>query len=124
MIFFDRSIPRGVANALKEVRGDVAWLEDLFPHDAKDEDWLREAGSQGWLVLTRDRKIRTRPGERRAFMTNNVGGFCLMPKGNLTRWELLKLLATTLDEMERLFASTLRPFLYGVNSSGQIRRLF
>src|SRR5687767_13527362 len=68
MIFVDRSIPRGVANALKEVRADVVWLEDLFPHDVKDEDWLREAGRQGWLVISRDKKIRTRPGERRAYM--------------------------------------------------------
>jgi len=124
MIFVDRSVPRGVANALKEVRGDVAWLEDLFPHDVKDEAWLKAAGENNWLVITRDRKIKTRPGERRAFIANNVGDFCLISKATLTRWDLLKLLVTTLDEIERLFASTPRHFLYGVHRSGQIRRLF
>jgi len=31
MIFIDRSIPKGVAEALKQVRDDVVWLEDVFP---------------------------------------------------------------------------------------------
>ena len=33
MIFIDRSIPKGVADALKQVRSDVVWLEDVFPHN-------------------------------------------------------------------------------------------
>lgn len=65
MIFIDRSIPKSVADALKQVRDDVIWLEDIFPHDAKEAAWLREAGTNGWLVVTRDNKIRSRPGERR-----------------------------------------------------------
>ena len=32
MIFIDRSIPRGVADAVKRMREDVIWLEDEFPH--------------------------------------------------------------------------------------------
>jgi len=118
VIFVDRSIPRGVATALKQVRDDVVWLEDLFPHHTTDEHWLSAAGTNGWLVITRDKKIRTRPGERRALTSQNVGAFCLTPKVNLTRWELLKLLVATLDEMERLFASTPRPFLYGITGTG------
>ena len=120
MIFIDRSIPKGVAEALKQVRDDVVWLEDVFPHDVRDTVWLREAGQRGWLVISRDKKIRTRPGERRAIIESSVGCFCLTFRQNLTRWEYLKLLAQALDEMERLFASTPRPFLYGVSRSGTL----
>ena len=123
MIFIDRSIPKGVAQALKEVRDDVMWLEDRFAHDAKDAVWLREAGVNGWLVITRDRKIRTRPGERRAIVENRVGCFCLTQTHGLTRWDYLKLLAATLDEMERLFAETEPPFIYGVTRTGHFRRI-
>lgn len=36
MIFIDRSVPKGVAEAIKRVRSDVLWLEDKFPHDTPD----------------------------------------------------------------------------------------
>ncbi len=73
----DRSIPKPVADALKLVRKDVAWLEDLFDHRTKDEDWLKGAGEQGWLVILRDKKIRTRPRERQAISDHGVGCFIL-----------------------------------------------
>src|SRR3990172_10076825 len=106
MIFVDRSIPKGVAGALKQVRDDVRWLEDEFQHDTKETVWLPEIGRRGWLVVSRDKKIRTRPGERRALLEARVGCFILAQKQNLTRWDYLKLLTATLDEMLRLFAST------------------
>jgi hypothetical protein len=123
MIFIDRSIPKGVADALKAVRDDVKWLEDEFPHDIKEPDWLRDVGAWGWLVICRDKKIRTRPGERRALMENGVGCFVLTQRDSPKRWDYLKLLAKTLDEMERIFATTERPFLYGVSREGGFTRI-
>lgn len=120
MILIDRSIPKSVATALKAVREDVCWLDDYFPHDTKDADWLPVAGKNGWLVITRDKKIRTRPGERRAILENNVGCFCLIQKKDPTRWQYLKLLVMTLEKMERSFATTPRPFIYGVDQSGKL----
>lgn len=123
MIFIDRSIPRPVAEALQKVRADVEWLEPRFRHDAKDEEWLREAGANGWLCVSRDKHIRTRPGERRALIEHRVGLFLLLQKQPLTRWDYLKLLVLTLDKMEELFERTDRPFLYGTSRTGQIRRI-
>jgi hypothetical protein len=123
VIFIDRSIPRGVARALQAVRDDVLWLEDRFPHDAPDADWLREAGAQGWLVFSRDKRIRSRPAERQAIVAHRVGCFFLTQKQPLTRWEYLKLLVLALDEMGSRFASTPRPFMYGLRRSGQLIRI-
>ncbi len=123
MIFIDRSIPRSVANRLKEMRGDVLWLEDRFPHDAPDEVWLEEAGRQGWLVITHDAKIRTRPGERRAIMEHGAGCFILTYKQDLTRTDIFDLVFSLLEEMEVLFSRTRRPFIYSVNKSGQFRKV-
>ena len=121
MIFSDRSIPRSVAQTLQCVRDDVRWLEDVFPHDTPDAAWLLDVGARGWLVVSRDKKIRTRPGEHRALMHGNVGCFCFTQKQPLTRWTYLRLLVTTLDQMERVFAWTPRPFLCSVGREGQMR---
>ena len=122
MIFIDRSIPKSVANALKLVRSDVAWLEDFYAHDTKDEIWLRDAGANDWLVVCRDKKVRTRPGQRRAILDNGVGCFVLAMSKNLTRWEYLKLLTLTLDDMVSLFNATPRPFVFTIDSTGRFSR--
>jgi hypothetical protein len=124
MIFIDRSVPKSVATALMAVRDDVMWLEPRFPHDAKDTDWLPVAGAEGWLVVTRDKRIRQRPGELRSLIEHGVGCFIFTQKPDLTRWEYLKLLCQTLDQMEQLFADVPRPFIYGVTRDGQLRPIY
>ena len=117
MIFIDRSIAPGVANALMCVRDDVEWLEPRFPHDTPDEVWLAEAGLQGWVAVSRDKKIRTRPRARQAIHDNGTGCFILAHKRNLAPWDVLKIIVPTLDEMERRFAETPRPFIYTIDSA-------
>ena len=121
MIFIDRSIPRGVAEAVRRMHEDVIWLEDEFAHDVPDEEWLAEAGRKGWLVITHDRKIRTRPGERRAIMENGVGCFIMTYRQDLKKGEIVVLISSTLEEMERRFEETPKPFIYTVSKSGEFR---
>ncbi len=120
MIFIDRSVPKGVAEALKQVRDDVCWLEDVFEEGwIKDREWIPDIGARGWLVISKDKKIRTRQEERRAVKDNNVGCFILNYKQPLNRWEILKLVASSLDEMEDKFANTPRPFMYLIDRNGR-----
>ena len=114
-------MPRSVADAVKKARDDVLWLEDVFAHDVPDEEWLAVAGERGWLVITHDRKIRTRPGERRAIMENGVGCFIMTYKQDLRKHEIVALISSTLDEMERRFETTPRPFIYTVSKGGEFR---
>ena len=121
MIFIDRSIPRGVAEAVRRMREDVIWLEDEFRHDVPDEEWLAVAGQRGWLVITHDRRIRTRPGERQVIMENGVGCFIMTYRQDLKKEEIVALISATLEEMERRFETTPRPFIYTVSKSGEFR---
>jgi hypothetical protein len=123
VIFIDRSVPKSVSEALKQVRDDVIWLEDRYSHDAADALWLRDAGLSGWIVISRDKGIRTRPGERELLREHSVGAFILTQKRNPNRWEYLRLLCKTIDEMEQRFAATPRPFIFGVNAAGQFRQI-
>ena len=121
MIFIDRSLPRSLAERLKEDREDIIWLEDWFNSATPDEVWLAEAGKNGWLVITHDKKIRTRPAELRALLENSVGCFILVYKENLKREEIYELVVSTLGEMEEKFASTSRPFIYTGDRNGNFR---
>jgi len=46
-----------------------------FPQNALDEDWLSEVGERGWIVLTKDDRIRYRPAALEAYRRNKVRVF-------------------------------------------------
>lgn len=50
-----------------------------------------------------------------------MGCFIIQQKQDPTRWEYLKLLAANLDEWERFFESTPKPFMQLVDASGKSR---
>jgi PIN like domain len=118
VIFIDASLPRSVADALKKVREDVLFKHDIFLPGTDDPIWLRRVGAEGWLAITRDAHIRTRPAERAAIMENDVGCFILTHQQDLPRSEVVRIVFDYLPEMERLFSSTPRPFIYTVTKNG------
>lgn len=125
MIFIDRSVPKAVAQALQLVRRDVLWLEDvwLFRHDTKEPVWLKMVGEAGWLTVSRDKKIISRPAERQAITDANVGAFIFTQKTDPSKWDYLRLLASNLDEMERRFSGEPRPFIYGIQKNGALKKI-
>ena len=123
MIFIDRSIPRPVAEALRKVRGDVKWFEDEFDHWKKDIEWLPVAGDNGWLIILRDKKVRTRPGERQAIISHGAGCFILNQGNDPSKWEYLKLLTLTLDEMIDVDGRMARPYIYTVTREGAMKQV-
>lgn len=123
MIVIDRSLPRSLADALTALRADVRWLEEEFPTTTPDERWLREAGRRGWLVISRDKHIRSRRGEVRAIREASVGCFILTQSGNMTSAQCIELVTKALDRMEELFRCTERPFIYAVRRDGSCHRI-
>jgi uncharacterized protein with PIN domain len=78
VFFLDRSLGRKiVAQALRAAGATVEVHDDHYAPDAKDEDWLVEVGRRGWIVLTKDDRIRYRATERMALMSAKVRTFVL-----------------------------------------------
>jgi len=123
VIFVNGSIPRIVADELRKVGKDAKAKIELFPEDAKDPVWLRAVGVNGWLAITRDGKIRTRPAEREAIVDHRAGCFILTYRNDLKRAEIAQLVLETIEEMEEKFRTTPRPFIYTVAGNGEFRRL-
>jgi predicted nuclease of predicted toxin-antitoxin system len=118
VIFIDASLPRTVADELKKVREDVVFKHDIFLPGTDDPIWLRRVGGEGWLAITRDAHIRTRPAERAAIMENDVGCFILTHQQDLPRREIVRIVFDYLPEMEQKFRDTQRPFIYTVTKNG------
>lgn len=61
--FVDESLDSlSVVSALRDAGASVQRLTDHFPKGTPDEVWLAEAGRNGWVVLTRDKRIRILAG--------------------------------------------------------------
>jgi hypothetical protein len=69
--------------------------------DAKDADWLPVVGKRGWIVLTKDDRIRYRQHEYDALMNAGVRAFVLSSR-NLTGDEMAAIFVKFRSRMERI----------------------
>jgi hypothetical protein len=65
--------------------------DDHFRSDAKDEEWLSEAGRRGWIVLSKDDQIRYHAVEKQALLNAGVAAFFLS-RGDLKGMEMADIL--------------------------------
>lgn len=76
--FFDRSLGKISARRLREAGHVVHLIAEYYPDDAQriaDEDWISEGCRRGWVLLTKDRRIRYRAQELAALQDGFL--FCL-----------------------------------------------
>jgi len=111
----------GVALALQHVRGDVTWPgapNGLIPAGATDTTWLPLIGSAGLVVLTRDKRIRTRPVEREALLDHDVRACFLTSGGNLDLFTQLRLWLRYWDDVVTLVDTRPGPWLASATRNG------
>jgi hypothetical protein len=112
--FVDRSLGRRAVPAALRVAGyEVVVHDDMFSRDTDDELWLDHAGSQGWIVLMKDDRIRYRPREHAALEAARVQAFALT-NAHLTGEEQAQLLRVHAERIERFCTEHPGPFVVGV----------
>lgn len=79
--FVDRSLGKSIVEGLRDAGLTVHSMADIYGEKRAqllaDEAWLRDAGKNDWIVLTKDDAIRRRPAERDALTEAAVRVFCL-----------------------------------------------
>ena len=89
------------------------------PLGTSDPVWLRIVGRLGLVVLTRDKKIRSRPVEAAAVQTAGIRGFVLTSAGDLSTWQTLTLLVRQWDAIEaHILEHPNGPWLAALNNHG------
>lgn len=87
--------------------------------DVTDTDWLALVGDRGWVALMKDARIRYRPAERAAVVSNRVRAFCIAG-GSLRAEDMAQRFVTNLAAMTRACAEP-GPFIYSVHESRIVR---
>lgn len=117
--FFDESA-LGIGQVMAAARSDC-----VFPGHPRspigkgthDVDWVPEASSRGWIVVARDKKIRSRPAEWAVLAAYPLRMLVLTTVGNLDVWEQLRVLVARWDRIEEL-STTPAPWVYAVTKNG------
>ncbi len=93
--------------------------DDHFARDEEDQVWLKSAGEKGWVVLTKDQKLRYRPLEFTALRASKARVFVLTA-GNLRGVEIGAVFLGALPQMCKVLNSRPGPFLARVSKSGKV----
>lgn len=96
--------------------------DDHFDQDTADEIWLREAGRRGWIVLTKDRHIRSNQIEVAALLEADVPCFSLL-SAELTGAEMGSAFLAAMPSIKRFVAKFSSSFLATVSASGNVSLL-
>ena len=121
VFFIDRSL--GV-DPLRSVLMDeglaVEIHDEHFPRDEDDSVWLSAAGERGWVVLTKDQRLRYRPLEIAALKSSGARVFILVA-GNLRGSEIAEVFKAALPAMCRVLRGRRRgPFVGRVTKGGRV----
>ncbi|MGH7353781.1 MAG: hypothetical protein ACRELS_04285 [Candidatus Rokuibacteriota bacterium] len=109
-----------VPNALRAAGALVETHEGNFAPDAPDDHWIPEVGRHGWIVLSKDERMRYRLAEKRAIAQAGVRAFFLVPKG-LTGPENGRILAGAVTRMTRFAIGNNPPFIAKVFRNGTVK---
>lgn len=126
--FLDNNLSPHLAEGMRAFEEDVTHLQDNFPRDAKDVDWLPTVAQRGWLLVTCDERIRKNPAEPRALRQYAVGVFFLSGK-NRSRCDLIQQLVRNWIRIKELGRNTRPPYAFRVPPTGtkierRVRRSF
>ena len=88
-------------DALRAAGLEIRVHDELFPQGTLDVDWLREAGANNWIVITRDDRIRYNQLEKQAVLAARLRFFSIT-SSSLTGEEAAALVLSALDKMSRL----------------------
>jgi hypothetical protein len=118
--FIDRSLGRHVVpDALRKAGAVIRVMADVYGErigqGLADEEWLRDAGERGWVVLMKDAKIRYRPAELQVVVDHGLRAFCLT-NANLRGVQMAQRFVENLPRIIRIAEQKPGPYVYGIYS--------
>jgi hypothetical protein len=120
VFFLDRSLGGRIVSSVLRSHGEAVETHDShFPKDAPDVEWLGAVGCKGWVVLSKDDRIRLNEVERRALAAAGVVGFFLS-RSNLTGPQMASVFVRALPAMKRALRRFQAPFIARISAEGDV----
>jgi hypothetical protein len=89
------------------------------PVGTLDPDWIPAVAARGLAVISRDKRIRTKPAELELFRQHQLRAFWIAGKRDLDNWQTLGRLVRRWDDIEEALRERgPGPWFYAINESG------
>ena len=121
VLFFDRDVGTALPRALNVLRlpTRVEYLQNHFPIDAQDDEWMPIIGSRGWVLIGHDRMHHRRSPERSAIQEYGMGCFYLWG-AQARRWEKMRCFLNAYERILEAIETTPKPFIYRINRASRL----
>ena len=124
VLFIDRSLGKQIiATALRAAGFQVEVHDDHFSPDARDQEWLTEVGRKGWIVLTKDKKIKHRALELAAVVAVNARVFTLAA-GGVQGSEMANIFVKAMPKIRSYVDANDPPYIIRVTRSAHLAKIY
>ena len=124
VLFIDRSLGKQIiASALRNAGHSVEVHDDHFPPDAPDNVWLSDVSRRGWIVLTKDKRIRYRASELAAVTATKARVFTLTA-GSIQAREMAEIFILAMEKVQAFVARNSPPYIATISRSGVLSKVY
>lgn len=120
--FVDRNIGYSVVQVIEDAGYQAIYHDTRFPPTTPDTEWLREAGRNGWIVLSQDENIARNVNELVALIDARVHAFFIVLKRQ-TGEILAEVVERSITQMVEIAARKDPPSLGLIRLDGKVGRL-
>lgn len=112
----------GLGLSLAAARKDTIHVgHHLIPEcgrGALDTEWIPAVAARGLIVITRDKKLRSKPVEVRALWEHGLRVFCIGGRRDLSTWDWLERVVRLWPRMEEIISERVAgPWIYMLNEA-------
>ena len=94
-----------------------------LPRGIDDEQWAKETGTAGWVVISKDIETRYKPNEREAIVRYKTR-VIQFTRGNWTSEQMIAAFTEARRRVEKLLNKQPGPFIARISKKGEITRIF
>jgi PIN like domain len=119
-----------LGKALGLLRHDLACVgqppvADLLPPGIGDSEWIPRVGQRGWVMITDDRRLRTRPAEAQLAIEHQLKIVHLHNAGHLSSWDqAVRLMSRWPGIEQQVEATATGPWWLSVRAHGVLLLTF
>lgn len=106
-------------SALRRAGAVIELHSDHFRDDAEDSEWLEKVGKRGWVVLTKDRRLRSNYLQLVAIVRSNVRAFAITA-ADLRGEDMGSAFVKALPQIQSFIKRFNAPFTASVSAEGHV----
>jgi hypothetical protein len=105
---------------LIEAGARVVRLKEIYPVDQDDETWIEECSKKGWIILSRNKRIRYVSTQLQKIITHKGRAFFIISSKPMTGLQMADRIAKAVPKMRKVIDKHDGPWLVKLQADGVV----